>query len=466
MVEQETLNLKVEGSSPSRPITDGRTQRGRLSIGALGLTVLASLLLASGAAAGIKGSPTPIVFVHGNSGSAQQFETNAMRLTSNGFPQKRLFVYEYDTSVSSNDVAVAGLDGFIADVKARTGAQQVDVLAHSRGTTVMHTYLANPERAAAVRSYVNFDGRTSESPPGGVRTLGVWGEGEKTRAIGGAQNVYFPNKAHTEVTTSPEAFAEVYEFLLGKKPETTTVVPERPDRVTVRGRALEFPNNVGIDGATLRVYELDADSGQRARGRPVYRQEIDAGGAFGPIEVNGRRHYEFEVSGGESVIHNYPEPFERDDHFYRVLTAPALNPFIERSPNHVSIAVTRMREFWGDQEANDRLQFDGLNVLNGSTAPRSRRVLAVFNFDKNSDGVSDTSASLSPFNSISFLTGVDNYMPASPDASGTIAVRESVRPPDAHRETINVPNWPSDRHTVSVFFKDYDAKAFRKKRKR
>ncbi len=186
--------------------------------------------------------------------------------------------------------------------------------------------------------------------------------------------------------------------------------------------------------------------------------------------MNGRRHYEFEISrAGESTIHNYPEPFERDDHFYRVLTAPALNPFIERSPNHVSVAVTRMREFWGDQaspKANDRLAFDGFNVINGAIAPRARRVLAVFNFDKNSDGVSDTSASLAPFNSISFLTAVDNYMAASPDASGSIEVRETMRDPGGFKRTINVPDWPSDQHTVSVYFKDYEAKAFKKKRKR
>ena len=104
-------------------------------------------------------------------------------------------------------------------------------------------------------------------------------------------------------------------------------------------------------------------------------------------------------------------------------------------------------------------------MINAAIAPRSRRVLAVFNFDKNSDGVTDTSASLPPFSSIGFLTGVDNYMPSSPDASGTIAVTETMRGSRApRRETINVPNWPSDQHTVSVFFKDYDAKAYKKRK--
>ena len=422
----------------------------------------------SAVAAPSEDAPTPLIFVHGQSGSAQQFETNAMRFASNGFPQNRIFAYEYDTSISNNDVAVADLDGFIASVKSQTGAEQVDILAHSRGTTVLHTYLATPERAATVRRYVNFDGRTSETQPGGVPTLAVWGEGDQARAIGGAENVYFPSKAHTEVTTSAEAFAKVYAFLLDAKPETKQVVAEKPNKVKVKGRGLEFPNNTGIAGATLRVYELKSKTGQRTSNKPVYEKALDAGGNFGPFKVDGASHYEFEVTRpGDSTIHNYPEPFERDNYLYRVLTAPALDPFIERGPNHVSLAVTRMREFWGDQPAptNDTLSFNGFNVLSPEVAPRSRRVLAVFNFDKNSDGVSDTSASLAPFGSIGFLTGVDNYMPSSPDASGKIAVTEQMRAPRPQTETINVPNWPSDQHTVSVYFKDYDAKAYKKKRK-
>ena len=414
--------------------------------------------------------PVPVIFVHGQFGSAQQFETNAMRFTSNGYPDDRLFAYEYDTNISTNDTAIANLDGFIADVKAETGASQVDILAHSRGTTVMHSYLSTPARAATVRRYVNFDGRTSATQPGGVPTLAVWGEGDQTRAIGGATNVYFPNKSHTEVTTSREAFAKVYEFLTGDKPKAKDVRPEAPGDVTVTGRVTVFPANAGDAGALLEVFKVDPATGAREPGGPLHSVAIGPDGSFGPLAINGEDHYEFSVSNaGEPTIHNYPEPFERDDHFYRVQTAPALQPFIEAGPNHTDIAVIRMREWRGDQADaafNDRLEFNGLNVINPAIAPRARRVLAVFNFDKNSDGVTDTSASLSPFNAISFLTGVDNYLPASPDASGTIAVKETMRairsPADRrHTETINVPNWPSDTDQVSVYFKDYAARASR-----
>ena len=37
-----------------------------------------------------------------------------------------------------------------------------------------------------------------------------------------------------------------------------------------------------------------------------------------------------------------------------------------------------------------------------------------------------------------------------------------MREPGSQTQTTNVPNWPSDLHTVSVYFKDYDAEAYKK----
>jgi pimeloyl-ACP methyl ester carboxylesterase len=152
---------------------------------AFGAVVVVAVALAAEPAAGAKKKDgkldpdkvTPLIFVHGGSGSGAQFESQQMRLTSNGFPQRHIHVLEYDTLASLDDTideVHANLDALIERVKAQTGKPQVDVLGHSRGTTVMHEYLASHERAANVRRYVNIDGRTSDSPPGGVETLAIW----------------------------------------------------------------------------------------------------------------------------------------------------------------------------------------------------------------------------------------------------------------------------------------------------
>ena len=429
------------------------------------MVALAVALLAP-SSAGAKG-PTPIVFVHGNFGSAQQFETNAMRLTSNGFPQDRIHAYEYDTLPPSNDVAISNLETFIEDVKEEHGSKRVDVLAHSRGTTVMHASLGDAERAKSVKHYVNLDGRSAESPPGGVPTLAIWGEGDQTRKIVGAKNVYFPEKAHTQVATSAPAFAHAYRFLRGRKARTRQVKPERPGKVTIAGRSIIFPNNNGNAGAQLDVYEVEAKTGHRISEEPIHSQIIPADGSFGPLSVNGRKHLEFSVDlpgPAPQTIHTYTEPFERSNHFVRLLDAPILRPFAEYGLESSGVVVLRMHEFWGGQAnpaSNDVLRIGGVNVINENTTPRERRVLAVFTFDKNSDGKSDTSQALFPFSEISFLTGVDVFNQASLDASGTVPVVTRMRGKRRHKEKINVPN-PSSLTDINVtFFKDYVAKRFR-----
>src|SRR5687767_13820771 len=126
----------------ARPPVPRSRRRAMSRVVAVALSLLATLLLAAAPAQARE--HVPIVFVHGNTGSAQQFETNAMRFTSNGYDDEDLFAYEYDSSASGNDAAIAGLDGFLADVKERTGAPKVDLLAHSRGTTISLAFLATP----------------------------------------------------------------------------------------------------------------------------------------------------------------------------------------------------------------------------------------------------------------------------------------------------------------------------------
>ncbi len=415
--------------------------------------------------------PLPIIFVHGNSGSAQQFETNAMRFVSNGFPQNRLFVLEYDTSITplENEHAHVALDALIAKVKARTGAKKVNVMAHSRGTIVMFQYLgSSAERAAQVNKYVNIDGVYREYLPGDVPTLALWAEGDETREITGAENVRYPDLSHTEIATSPQGFSDAYRFFFGKKPKTTNVVPEPPTKVTVAGRALNFPVNTGLVGGKLSVFELNPKTGQRLKKKAVYTKTLDESGNFGPFKVNGFARYEFEVAReGFVTVTNYPEAFERDDHFFRILSAPALAPFLDPGPNHSNVAVTRMREWRSDQTgpgANDQLLLNGTNVLTPPIAPRERRTLAVFNLDRNADGVTDLSKAISPFNLVPFLTGTDIFLPASADGKGTIKVVEKMRAPRAHTKVTNIANWPADTHSLSVYFKDYPALKYKYKK--
>src|SRR6516164_8104805 len=119
-----------------------------------GLIVAAALVFG-----GVSSRPAhalrPVVFVHGASGSGAQYESQAMRFVSNGYPPNYIRVHEYDSLFSINTQAqvLAGLDTLIAELLAETGADKVDLLGHSLGTFLMQMYLSSPERAAKVGHY-------------------------------------------------------------------------------------------------------------------------------------------------------------------------------------------------------------------------------------------------------------------------------------------------------------------------
>ncbi|MFH9612679.1 hypothetical protein [Streptomyces pratensis] len=433
-----------------------------------GLTPLLAVFLALVAALAALATPAhtataprttvnPVIFVHGQEGSAQQWQSQAKRFSANGYRDDLLYVHEYDTSVATDDHAIAGLVELVGSVLARTGAQKVDILAHSRGTRVMHAYLSVPERAAEVAKYVNLDGRTAAAPPGGVPTLAIWSSLQPNGSIGGALNVHEPQAGHTESATSAESFGHIYAFLRGRPPLTTRVLPEAPGSVQIAGRAVHFPQNRGIAGR-LEVWRLDPVTGARAGLLPLHVVRAGADGAFGPLGVSGRGHYELAfVRPGERTNHFYFEPFERSDRFVRLLVSPpgGVADSIDACTGHTALTVVRAREWRAGTSDDDRLRIAGSDVLNPAVSPQLRQILGLFAFDKGCDGVSRLDAALPPFDRVPFLTATDLSLPADAQARGAIPVTQTMRGAGGVSETITVANWPSDRHTVSLLFKDY-----------
>ena len=185
--------------------------------------IAAAASLVAAQTAGAAPALNPIIFVHGGSGSGAQFESQAMRFTSNGYPQSYIRVLEYDSSQIGTilPAVLAGLDALIAELQAETGAAQVDLLGHSLGTFVSQSYLSTPARAANVAHYVNIDGSSAAAPPGGVPTLALWaGADPPVGAIVGAQNVTLADQEHIQSATSAEAFFEMYRFFRGEAPAT------------------------------------------------------------------------------------------------------------------------------------------------------------------------------------------------------------------------------------------------------
>jgi len=407
----------------------------------------------------------PIIFVHGMSGSALQFESQALRFASNGWPASYLFAFEYDTGipdVEGSTARMARLDAFIDDVLVETGADKVYLMGHSRGTSESFAYLADPAHAAKIAKYVNIDGRTADALPGGVPTLAIWaGTGTPGREIVGATNVVLPGQYHVQSATSAEAFAAMYEFLTGEAPATTDVVPQPPGQVELAGRAVFFPQNIGVGDATIEIWEVDGDTGFRKYEEPEATYTLSGSGyydgAWGPFQANGLKYYEIViVREGFRPHHFYFEPFMRSDYLIRLNTSPpgGVGDYLDRSPNHSNLVITRDKELRSDPGCvNDIIEVNGDNVLQAVT-PITKSLVGLFVYDYHADGVSNL---LFPtwLHMLPFLTGIDLYLPAADPPDGTISVVLTPRDGGGKTQVVNVPNWASSEDAISVRFTDY-----------
>ena len=112
--------------------------------------VFAVTLLVAGLAAGPAHALRPIVFVHGGSGSGAQYETQAMRFASNGYPASYVRVHEYD-SIFSHQHPGADLRG---PRRARRRAARRDGRRQGRPARPLARHHADadlPERLARAR---------------------------------------------------------------------------------------------------------------------------------------------------------------------------------------------------------------------------------------------------------------------------------------------------------------------------
>jgi hypothetical protein len=417
----------------------------------------------------------PIVFVHGGSGSAQQFESQAMRFTSNGYSPSYIKVFEYDSShqVETLDQVIERLSAFVDDVLAATGADKIDIIGHSYGGLIELMYLEKLEAFGKVAHCVVLDSlsalmRGYTIAPEGVETLAIWGmvrDPNYTQVISGAKNVYFREQTHVEVCTSAETFVEMYKFFTGKEPATKDIIPEPPGHVWISGRVVIFPLNVFIEypagcPATLEIWEVDGNTGYRIYDKPNATFVIKGpDGKWGPFKAKAGAYYEFcLLREGLSPHHFYSEPFIRSNYWITLLTSlpGGIADYVERSDQHSALLIMRSKEFLGDLPVdNDILEINGQNIITAGIFTKMKMVNGIWLFDKKSDKVSDITKPLLPFHAITFQTGLDLYIPAADPPNGTISILLTSRGGGGQTQVINIPDWASSKHRITIQFNDY-----------
>ncbi|HEY6966696.1 MAG TPA: alpha/beta fold hydrolase [Burkholderiales bacterium] len=175
-------------------------------------------------------------------------------------------------------------------------------------------------------------------------------------ALKGAENVVLPGLDHREVSYHPLAFAQTWRFLTGKMPALTEVVPEA--KVVLDGRITGFERNdqtnLPLGGASIEVYEVSAQTGER-RGAAVHSKAVGADGQWGPFNARPDVPYEFVVRApGFAIAHYYRPPFPRSSVFIHF--RPARIADADKDAASV-VAMTRPRGYFGP--GRDAMSLDG-----------------------------------------------------------------------------------------------------------
>jgi triacylglycerol lipase len=181
-------------------------------------------------------------------------------------------------------------------------------------------------------------------------------------ALKGAKNIVLPVRDHREVSYHAEAFAQTYRFITGSAPVTTAITPE--SRVILDGLVTSTgpggPTNLPLVGATVEVYAVNANTGER-RGDALLRTSILADGRWGPLTTDAQTALEFVVSApGYAIHHVYRSPFLRSSAVVHLRPERLSNA--DRSAAAV-VTFVRPRGYFG--LPRDRIVFDGQNPAPG-----------------------------------------------------------------------------------------------------
>lgn len=356
----------------------------------------------------------PIVFVHGFLGSGDTYSTQFQRFIANGYSPSQLFVFDWN-SVGAKNNTINILDSFITNVLVKTGASSVNLVGHSAGGGVGYGYLNNPERALKVANYVHIGSSKQTKPAGNIgqiKTLNIYSLGDKVVKAGdipGALNVQQKESDHYEVATSEASFWSMFHFFNPTITKQQKVKNKKQPMIA--GKACLMGENTPLANASVEVYAIQLNNGNRMDPKPIVEFKTDEQGNWGPFNAQPSVAYEFVLksAGGQRRVHYFHEPFTADDQlvYLRALpksgmTALLLNTLPATDQQTVLAIFSSNRAVIAGR---DSLTIDGFHLSSETISPASKTAIANFIFE-NGDGNS-TGNLIPSFKAVPFMNGID-----------------------------------------------------------
>jgi pimeloyl-ACP methyl ester carboxylesterase len=330
----------------------------------------------------------PVLFVHGNGDHAALWITTLWRMESNGVPREKMLAINFTDPLARSDDKVQQanrsstedqrreLGEAVKELQRRTGASRIALVGNSRGGYSIRNYIRNGGGADISHAVLcgvpnhgvydwddglngEFNGRgpflrglnegESEVTPGtAFLTLRSDGNDKFAQADGrfagkpgtptgvtsdgpalkGATNLVLGALDHREVAFHPRAFREIYKFIAGREPSRIEIVPETEVKLSglVTGTPGGVVTNRPVSGATVEIYRVSAENGERTGG-PIHSSQTGADGRWGPAQVEPTWYLEIVLtSAGSPTTHIYRSPFPRSSEIVHLRAARPLGP--------------------------------------------------------------------------------------------------------------------------------------------
>ena len=342
----------------------------------------------------------PIVFVHGFAGSAQQYESQAMRYIANGYPAERILAYDHDGAGVDFPAYVEGVTETVDEALATFDVEQVYLVGHSRGPP-------SPRRSWRIPPRRRRSPSTSRSTASRVRTPCRARRPPRRTSLARPTSRWPPRRSPLRCSTSSSSARPLR--------SSTSCPSASPWRSP--GRAVNFPENSGRE-AQLDIWPIDAETGARTTDDPHATFELGPDGEFGPVELETGAHYEYALSTEQSPVthHLYLQPYLRSSHLVRLLSSPPDGPTranTNTSADHTALIAIRMREWYGQSDNRDVLQIsvDGGEPVDAVTDFIGNEAIGLHIHDDAATPGESTLEPLPYFADQPFQSGIDVAIP-------------------------------------------------------
>jgi len=343
--------------------------------------------------------PLPIIFVHGNGDDAAKWVGIIWLFESNGYPSDKLYSIRFSLPAARTDDtreepfrsstvdATSELSAFVTRVLLESHARKVVLVGSSRGGMTIRNYIQNgggrnnvaiailagtPNHGVNASSN-NLNGEFNGLGPylqglnhadgdgnevvSGVRFLtlrsdkldkyaqptgiglglpqvktGVTFEGP---ALKGASNHVLQNFDHRELAFRPEAFDEMYTFIVGEKPKTLKVAAVAAPKISglVTGYQGMAPTNLPLSEVRLRIFVITKEI-KSASSTPVYETVTKQDGRWGPVEIRPDKEYEFDLECEGRHVRYYKAALPRSSSLINLRFSPVPKMLDSVDANH------------------------------------------------------------------------------------------------------------------------------------